>query len=498
MRAATDIAKQGFPVYLLEKKPYLGGHVVQHGILFPNGGDPLEVYDNYVKNLKDLNLEIFTDSELVSVDGFIGNFNVTIKRYPDFVNNLCNLCGECEKVCPTEVEDDFNLGLNKRKAIYIPFKKVFPSKYIIDREACTKCGKCLEACKRNAINLKSTEKLMNLTLGTIIVSTGFDIYEPIGEFGYGKSPNIITLLQMERLLSKSGPTKGEIVRPTDKKRPKRIVFIGCVGSREPSRVNTPRHYCSRTCCSSIMMNSKHVKEMAPEIDIVVLYRDIRTHGRRHENLYSEARKKGVKFLKFSIENKPKVLLNSGEETFLVEIFDVSLQTNFLIPCDLIILASAMIPSAESDELASKLRITRSMDGFLQELHPKLAPLETINKGIYLSGAIQAPKDVIDSISQASGAAAKALIPMKQGKISIESAIAHIDGNLCSGCGICEESCAFNAIKMEDFHSVKVARVIEAACMGCGACGASCPSGAIKMLHFTDKQIYSTLEALLKS
>ncbi len=498
MRAALDIAERDYQVFLLEKKSYLGGHIVQHNVLFPNNSNPLEIYERYIKEFEYRKIKVLTNSQLEDIDGYIGNFTVTIKSNPNFVNSSCNLCGECEKVCPIEVENEFNLSLNKRKAIYLPFSNAFPKKFTIDNTSCTKCGKCVKVCKQSAINLNAHEEVQRINVGTIIVSTGFDTYEPIDEYGYGTSPNILTLLQMERILSKTGPTKGKILRISDKRVPKRIVFIGCVGSREPTHVNTPRHYCSRICCSSIMMNAIHIKEEDPDIDVVVLYRDIRTHARGNEDLYTRARKIGVKFIRFSIDNKPKVIIDSNKDLLLVKVYDNSLQINFDIPCGLIVLASAIIPPSNIGNLTSILRLTTSQDGFFQELHPKLAPLNTINKGIYIAGAAQAPKDVIDSISQASGAAAKALIPMEQGYIPIESAIAHIDESLCSGCGVCIESCAFNAIELEATQNIKTAQIIEAACKGCGACGASCPSGAIKILHYTDKQIYSALEALLKS
>lgn len=498
MRAALDIVKRGFEVYLLERKPYLGGYLVQHNVLYPLNKNPLEIYDYYITELQNQELKIFTNSELEKVDGFIGNFFVTIKKNPEFVNDLCNLCGECEKVCPVRVENEFNLNLDKRKAIYFPFPNAFPKKYIIDNLSCTKCGKCVAICKQKAINLDVVEEFQNIKTGTIIVSTGFDVYKPVNEYGYEKSPNIITLLQMERILSEFGPTNGKILRPTDNIQPKRIIFIGCVGSREPSHIETPRHYCSRICCSSIIMNSLHIKEKVPEIDVIVLYRDIRTHGRKEEDLYTIARRKGVKFIRFSVENKPGVIFNSDADLFSIKVYDNLLQTSFTIPCDLIVLASAIIPSTHSEDLVSKLGIWRSQDEFLQELHPKLAPLDTINKGIYIAGAAQSPKDIVDSIAQASGAATKAIIPMEQGIISIESAIASINENLCSGCGICVESCAFNAIKLKNTDSRRIAQILETACKGCGVCGASCPANAIRILHFTDKQISAAVEALLKT
>jgi len=498
MRAALDISKQGFPVYLLEKRPYLGGHLVQHSILYPNNSDPLKVYKEYVEEIEKQDIKIFSNSELEKVDGYIGNYKVKIKKNPKFVNDLCNLCGDCEEVCPIEVDSEFDQGLNKRKAIYIPFSSAFPNDYTIDSDFCTKCGNCLEVCKRNAINLRAAEETIDIDVGTIIVTTGFDIYEPVGEYGYGDFPDVVTLLQMERILSESGPTKGAILRPSDGNPPKRIIIIGCVGSREPTDVNTPRHYCSRICCSSIMVNSTQIKKNSPNMDVVVLYRDIRTHGRGHESLYTQARKTGVKFIRYSVRNKPTITFSPENNAYLVKVYDNSLQTNFVIPCDLIVLASAMIPSETTEELVSKLRITTSQDGFLQELHPKLSPLNTISEGIYIAGTAQAPKDIIDTVAQASGAAAKALIPIKQGKVILESAIANICESLCSGCGICEESCVFNAIRLENVQSRRIAKVIKAACKGCGVCGASCPSGAITMLNYTDEQMNSALQALLKT
>ncbi|MFX0136895.1 MAG: FAD-binding protein, partial [Candidatus Hodarchaeota archaeon] len=359
MRAALDIAQRDYQVYLLEKKPYLGGHVVQHNVLFPNNSNSLEIYERYIKEFEFRKIKVLANSKLEDIDGYIGNFTVTIKTNPNFVNDSCNLCGECEKVCPIEVENEFNLSIDKRKAIYLPFSNAFPKKFTIDNASCTKCEKCVKVCKQNSINLNAHEEIQKINVGIIIVSTGFDTYEPIDEYCYGTSPNILTLVRMERLLSKTGPTKGKILRITDNKQPKRIVFIGCVGSREPSHVKTPRHYCSRICCSSIMMNAIHIKEEAPKIDVVILYRDIRTHARGNEDLYTRARKIGVKFLRYSIDNKPEVVVDSDKESYIVKVYDNSLQIDFDIPCELIVLASAMIPASNIENLTSKLRLTTS-------------------------------------------------------------------------------------------------------------------------------------------
>ncbi|MFX1519622.1 MAG: CoB--CoM heterodisulfide reductase iron-sulfur subunit A family protein [Promethearchaeota archaeon] len=350
-----------------------------------------------------------------------------------------------------------------------------------------------------AIIREQTEE-KEIEFGTIIVTTGFNTYDPIGEFNYGKHQNILTILELHQLLKTDDPTQNNLVTPAEGKPPRSIAFISCVGSRQNENIvpegKKPNTYCSRVCCTGMIATSMEIKEKLPDADIFILYRDLRTHGKGHEELFTEFRQTGSTMIRYTDDQLPIVSINQGSEYPLsVTTYDTLSGLNVEIPVDLVVLATGMVPDDSASNIASKLHITMSADGFFQELHPKLAPLDSVTDGVYLAGAAQGPKDVPDSVSQSLGAAAKACAPMALGKVEVESTISVIDEDFCTGCGVCQGSCEFSAIVFEEKPEGKrVSKVIEALCKGCGTCGSSCPSGAITMLHFKDAQ----LDAMVKS
>jgi len=504
MRSALDLADRGFEVYLIEKAPSIGGRMAQLNELYPTDEYALDVMkpvmDSVTSHPK---IKLFTNSKLETLDGFIGNFKATIVVKPRYVTNECDLCGNCETVCPVEVSNDVDFGLSRRKAIYLPHIAAVPRTYAIDYENCNKCGKCIEACERGAIDLKEQPMKMEVDVGTVIVATGHDIYEPPkGEYGYKVFGNVITMPQLERLLDENGPTKGQL--QFNGSTPKSVAFISCVGSRQEPGIYQPiekdqqlNRYCSRVCCTATFQNALTMKKKYPNTRVYYLYRDIRSFGKGHEECYRKASESGILFFKYKPEAPPVV---SKEKSLVVTVQDVLTNNEtFAIPVDLVVLNVGMVPRADAPEIQSILRIPRGADGFFQEVHAKLRPLDTAIDGVYLAGTAQGPKDITDSAAQGSAAAAKASIPLARGKVDVEPAIATVSEDLCKGCARCEEVCEYDAIKVEEtapFDTVPmlVAKVTEAKCKGCGSCSVVCPTGAITMRQFTKKQIGAMVAA----
>jgi len=449
-------------------------------------------------------IKLFTNSELEALDGFIGNFKAKIIVKPRYVTTECNACGKCETICPIEVSNDFDFGLSKRKAICLPFAGAIPRTYVIDYENCNKCGKCIEACERGAIDLKEQPMKMEVDIGTVIVATGHDIYEPPkGEYGYKVYDNVITLHQLERLLDENGPTKGQL--QFNGATPKSVVFISCVGSRQEPGIYQPiekdqqlNRYCSRVCCTATFQNALTIKKKYPGTRVYYLYRDIRSFGKGHEEYYRKACESSVLFLKYKPEASPVV--SSDQKSLVVTVEDVLTNNETIaIPADLVVLNVGMIPRKDASDIQTKLRISRGADGFFQEAHAKLRPLDTPLDGIYLAGTTQGPKDITESTTMGSAAAAKAAIPLARGKVEVEPTVASVNEDICKGCGRCEEVCEYGAIKVEEtgpFDRVPmlVAKVTEAQCKGCGSCSVVCPNGAITMKHFTKEQIKAMVAA----
>ena len=441
------------------------------------------------------NVEILAYSELSRVDGYIGNFRAeVIKKARYVLEDRCNGCGECAQVCPIEVPNDFELGIAPRKAIDVPHGQAVPLIYSIDIDNCIHCYKCVDACgKLDAIDFSQEPDIVELDVGSIIVATGFQSFDPtvIPEYGYGRYPNVITTMELERLANSAGPTVGRLVRPSDGKAPKSVAMIQCVGSRD-KRYN---EYCSGFCCMYTIKNALLLKQTDHDLDITIFYMDIRTPSKGYEEFYNRAREAGIRF----IQGRPSQITEDPvTHNLYVEAEDQALGEVIEIEADMVTLSAAAIPSAGTDELASTLTLSRSPGGFYMEYHPKLRPVDSPTDGVFLAGAAQGPKDIPASVAQGSAAASRAIRVLSSDTWEIEPIVAHVDAERCISaqdkkCGICAQACPYGAITVVKGQP---AQVVPAKCHGCGGCVAECPQDAITQANFTDAQIAAQIKEFL--
>jgi len=492
IQAALDIAHSGFEVYLVEKSPTLGGHLLQIDRVLPN---LVETSSFLLKKMEEVEnhprIHLLTHSEVKEIEGFIGNFKVRIKHDPTYVDQeRCRVCKKCEEVCPVEVPNEFNLGWSKRKAIYLPSPHAIPHRYLIDPQNCLflqkgECGKCKEICPEGAIRFEEVGMEVQVEVGTIVVATGYDLFDPKlkPELGYGLYQNVITALEFERLISESGPTQGKLL--INGQEPKNILFIQCVGSRDKTVAN---EYCSRVCCMFTAKQAYLLKERLHEAKVTVCYIDIRAFAKGMEEFYEQVQKKGVLYRK-GIPSE--IYQRSGQ--LVVRADDELLGEPYEEVVDLVVLATGLTQRKDADHLRTLLKLSQGPDRFYLEAHPKLRPLDTATDGIFLAGTCQGPKDILDTLSQAHGAASRATIPLFTKKVRIEPITANVDPLICAGCGLCEQICEYRALKIDPYK--KVMTVNEALCKGCGACNATCPSGAISLRHFRAEQIIAQIREL---
>ena len=440
-------------------------------------------------------IKLLTYSEVKRVEGFIGNFKVLVEEKPRYViADRCNGCGDCAPVCPIEVPNEFEEGIAPRKAIYIPHAQSVPLVYTIDMDNCIECFKCVDACgKLDAIDFGQQPRQTWLDVGGIVVATGFDSFDPtpIEEYGYGRYDNVITTLELERLNNSAGPTAGKIMRPSDGKMPERVAFVQCVGSRD-ERFNI---YCSGFCCMYTIKNALQWKQVHPDADVTIYYLDIRTPSKGYEEFYRRAREMGIRF----IQGRPSWITENPESRNLfIQAEDVGLGQVVELETELVVLSTAAVPRADTDDVGSILNISRSPSGFFMEYHPKLRPVDSPTDGVFLAGAAQGPKDIPASVAQGAGAAARAARILNSDTWEIEPIVAHVWEDRCISakgkkCGICATKCPYNAIVVE---VGKAAEVTPAKCHGCGSCVAECPHNAITQMHFTDAQILAQMHSLL--
>ncbi len=493
INAAIDLAEMGFKVYLVEKNESIGGKMSQLDKTFPTlDCSTCVLGPKMVECGRHPNIEIISYAEVMGVEGYVGNFKVKVLKKPRYViANNCTACGECSDVCPIEIPNEWNMNMSVRKVISIPFDYAVPLIYTINRDHCIECYKCVDACgPRRAIYFDQKPEEIELEVGAIIAAIGYDAYDPTidEEYGYGVYPNVITGLEMERLLSAAGPTGGVVNRPSDLKEPKRIAFIQCVGSRSLRR----NPYCSRVCCMYSIKHARQLKEKHPEMDVAIYYMDIRAFGKGFEEFYEQAaREYKVNFIRgrvSEITEDPKThnLTIHAEDTFLGR--PVKLEY------DMVVLAIGLEPAASTEKIAEILRISRSPDKFLQEAHPKLRPVDTLSAGIFIAGTAQGPKDIPDSVAQAKAAASSAAALLSKGKIRVESMIVSVNEDLCTGCAKCVDICPFQALSLDETKGV--AKVLEAKCTGCGSCASTCPVGAMQLKHFKDEQILAMVESVI--
>jgi len=511
MQAAEDLADMGFQVYLVEKEPFLGGLAAKAVRFFPTD-DCAICIQSPTTNLKAVaqtsrkcvyrsgfseipNLNVLTNAKVVKVVGEPGNFHVTVERKPRYVNEKkCVACDLCTSVCPVEVPDEYNAKLTKRKAIYINKPLVYPPAYAIDAKACKfhECAKCVEICPTKAIELDQKPEQVTLNVGSIIVATGFREYDPsvIKEYHYGEYPDVITHLELARMLDAFGPTKGVPVKPSNMKPAKRIVFVQCVGSRD-RRWNP---YCSSICCMISLKHATMIKEAFPDADVTICYIDIRTTGREHEYYYERAREMGVKFVK----GRPSEIIHDpATDTLIVEVEDELLRRLMELEADLVVLATAMVPSEDTKELAQILGLELDHDGFFKEYNAKLRPTETKRRGIFICGGAVFPKDAPTTSLHAHSAAVKAAKFLMNGKIVKDLKVAVVNQDYCGNCQFCPVTCPYGAITLEpkgEGHFA--AKVSEIICEGCGVCVGTCPVGAIELRHLKPSQITAQIKALL--
>ena len=438
-------------------------------------------------------ITLHTMSEVAQVSGYVGNFKARIiKKARYVVENECTACGDCATVCPVVFPDEFNVGLSSRKAIYIPFPQAVPSSYAININECMGrgCSKCIEACEKKCISFHMSDEELVEDIGSIVVATGLLPYDPrvMDEYGYTRFDNVLTSLELERMVNAGGPTQGELIRPTDRRQPKTIGFIQCVGSRSARQDS---EYCSNICCMNTIKSSLILKEHTPNIQIKVFYIDIRAFGKGFEALYNRSRKLGVQYLKGlpgSVEEMPDKSLRVATENFAtgtVEYHDL----------DMLVLALGIKPASGTQKLQEMLGLQLTPDGFFLEAHPKLQPVDAATRGIFYAGCAEGPKDIKESVTQGSAAAARAIRLMHKGRITSEAITSEIITEKCRSCGKCAKVCPYNAITV-DVKAKTAAIVNTAACAGCGTCAAECAFGAIKMNHFTDNQIQQQVNTVL--
>ncbi len=432
------------------------------------------------------NIDILSYSEVVDVDGYIGNFQVKVKRKARFVDeNKCTGCGTCTDVCPIYVPNYFDEYLSARKCIDIAFAQAVPAVQDLIRESCVECFACVDACEQQAIDFSQQDEIIELEIGTIVVATGWDLYKD-DDYGYGIYENVINQIELERIIAPNGPTFGHLVRPSDRKRPKKILFINCVGSR-----NLKTHeYCSVVCCNLSLKNSKLIKSEYPDSEIVCVYIDMRCAGKDYEEYYRRSRNAGIIFVKGligKIEEEPLT------KNLKVQFEPVGTDTVVELEFDMVVLSSASLPSEGTLQIAKVLNMEKSTDGFLKEFHARLDPIGTKVPGIYLAGSAQGQKTIELAVSQAKGAASSAGIPMGKGEYTMELIRAIPSDERCAKCYKCIEGCPFNAISVNENGNIVVDIIL---CRGCGTCASLCPSKAIDLTHYRDDQYMAYLDVLL--
>jgi heterodisulfide reductase subunit A2 len=444
------------------------------------------------------NITLLTQSEIKSVSGYVGDFQVQILKKARYVKeDQCTACGDCVQVCPVLVPNEFNMGLSSRRAIYQPFPQAIPSAYVMDINNClgydpVVCGKCIEKCKKKCIDFNMSDQELTFKVGTIIVATGMEVYDPteMDEYGYTRYENVLTSPEFERLINAGGPTQGQVLRLTDRKSPKSVAFIQCVGSRSQRRGEP---YCSNICCMNTVKSTLMLKDHDPDLDVKVFYIDMRAFGKGFEDLFRRSKGMGVRYIRGlpgSIQEDPKT------KDLILTVEDTATNKLEKHRAEMVVLAVGVKPPQDMKAIQEMLALQKNSDGFYLEAHPKLQPVDSATRGIFFAGCAEGPKDIKDAVTQASAAVARAVRLMNPKRLRVEAITAEVIPEDCTSCGVCAKVCPFRAITV-DTRAKTPARVTVAACSGCGTCAAECPSNAIMMHHFTDGQIEAQIDAILE-
>ena len=512
IQTALDIADAGFEVDIVEKKPTIGGKMAQIDKTFPTLDCAACILTpKMVDVAQHEKIRIFSYSEVESIKGFVGNFNVTIKKKARYVKeDVCTGCGLCTEKCPQKkVPNDFNLGMDNKRAIYIPFAQAVPKIATIDADYCTmlktgKCGVCSKVCTAKAIDYTQKDEFIEEKYGAIVAATGFNpiSMDKFDEYAYSQSKDVITSLEYERLMNAAGPTAGKLLRPSDGKHPHTLVFVQCVGSRCSSCAEKGKEYCSKICCMYTAKHAMLTRDKYPDTDVYVFYIDVRTPGKNFDEFYRRAVEDyGVHYIKGMVGK-----VSPEGEKLIVQGSDLIANKQIKIEADLVVLAAAIEPDKSARPLATMLTASMDTNDFFTEAHPKLRPVESPTAGVFLSGCCQGPKDIPETVSQAGAAAAKVIGLLAKDKLTGNPCVAQSDELMCNGCSSCERVCPYGAITYQDkeFRGPnrttlirRVASVNEAVCQGCGACTVACPSGAMDLKGFANKQIMAEVDAICK-
>ena len=512
IQTALDIADAGFEVDIVETKPTIGGKMAQLDKTFPTLDCAACILTpKMVDAGQNERIRIFSYSEVCEVHGFVGNFSVKIKKRARYVDETkCTGCGLCTEKCPQKgIPNEFNLGMDTRRAIYIPFAQAVPKVATIDPMHCNmlkngKCGVCAKLCSVGAIDYKQQDEFIEERYGAIVAATGFNPIpmDKFDEFAYSQSKDVVTSLELERLMNAAGPTGGTLLRPSDGKHPHTIVFVQCVGSRCSADAGKGKEYCSKICCMYTAKHAMLIREKYPDTEVFVFYIDVRTPGKLFDEFYRRAVEEyGVHYIKGMVGK-----VSPEGDKLMVQASDLIENKQLHIAADMVELAAAIEPDKSARPLATMLTASMDTNDFFTEAHPKLRPVESPTAGIFLSGACQGPKDIPETVAQAGAAASKVIGLLSKDKLVGNPCVAHSDENMCTGCSLCERVCPYGAItyidkefKMPDrtVQKRRIALVNDAVCQGCGACTVACPSGAMDLLGFSVQQIMAEVDAICK-
>ena len=509
IQTALDVADAGYEVDIVEKRPTIGGRMAQLDKTFPTLDCAACILTpKMVEASQNERINIISYAEVDKVSGFVGNFKATIRKKARYIDETkCTGCGLCTTKCPSRKgKNEFNMNLDNRGAVYIPFAQAIPNVAVIDPEQCIKlktgkCGLCEKMCSAGAIDYKQQDELIEREYGAIVVATGFQPMDisALGEYGYAENPDVVTSLEFERLMNAAGPTGGTLLRPTDRKHPKTLVFIQCVGSRCDENNERGKPYCSKICCMYTAKHAMLVREKYPDTDVHVFYIDVRTPGKNFDEFYRRAAEQyGVDYIKGMVGK----VAREGDK-LMVQGSDLINGEQVKIAADMVVLATAIEPDPTARSIGTMLTASMDTNDFFTEAHPKLRPVESPTAGVFLSGVAQGPKDIPETVAQAGAAASKVIGLLAKDHLVTNPCIANSNELMCNGCSQCEKVCPYGAITYIDkevrgpgVREVRrVAQVNPAVCQGCGACTVTCPSGAMDLKGFTNKQIMAEVDAI---